>query len=120
MCFASIFHALLQPSSILAADIHACLSFHAPGAINALIYSSRVLALQGSTVGHLLKAPTMDLALRTSDCNSASFSRMCRAYDSDPGLGGLHMMPIAICPVTFGDRLIEHSLYISSDTLQSQ
>lgn len=54
-----------------------------------------------------------------SDCSSASFSRMCRAYDSDPGLGGLHMMPMASCPVTFGERLMEHSLYISSDTLQA-
>lgn len=60
----------------------------------------------------------MDLARRMSDCSSASFSRMCNAYDSDPGLGGLDMMPNATCPVTFGDRLMEQSLYISSETLR--
>lgn len=52
----------------------------------------------------------MDLARRMSDCSKTSFSRMCKAYDSDPGLGGLHMIPSATCPVTFGERLMEHSL----------
>lgn len=59
---------------------------------------------------HLLKASVMVLALRMSDCNSASFSFICRAYDSDPGLGGLHIIPIASWPVTLGDRLMEHNL----------
>lgn len=66
---------------------------------------------------HLLKAAVIALALRTSDCSSSSFSRMCMAYDCDPGRGGLHMMPIASCPVTLGDRLIEQSLYNSSAIL---
>lgn len=72
----------------------------------------------GAVFLDLLKASTIDLARRISDCSSASFSRMCMAYDSDPGFGGLHMMPIATCPVTFGERLMEQSLYISSDTLR--
>ena len=61
-------------------------------------------------VHHLLKASVIDLARRMSDCSRTSFSLMWLAYDSDPGLGGLHIMPSATCPVTLGDRLIEHSL----------
>lgn len=69
---------------------------------------------------HLLKASVMLRARRMSDCSRMSFSFMFWAYDSDPGLGGLHIMPKASWPVTLGERLMEHSLYISFDTLHAR